>query len=65
MRELVLSGIGAAGLPFEAIKNDLKSKQLIELFPDYSNGELDIILVWPRNADLNPTTRALINFLAK
>ncbi len=64
LKELALMGMGIAGLPFEAVRREIKAGQLIQLLPNWSLQTLDIHAVWPKNADLNPTTRAFIDFLA-
>ena len=64
VRKLVLSGLGVGLIPSCHVQCDLESKALHHILPGIADKHLPITAVWPRNAALNGSTKALIEFLS-
>ncbi len=64
MRRFAIAGIGVAGIPLHEIEDDLRENRLQQVLPEWSDRNLGIYLVWPKNADLNMATREFINYMS-
>jgi DNA-binding transcriptional LysR family regulator len=62
-RDLVLSGVGIGRLPDYFIRNELKTKKLIELFPHIEKPDYYAYLLYPNTLELPKKTRAFIELL--
>lgn len=65
MHKLAVAALGVAGLPYELVKDDLKSGVLAEVLPDWNNQSLDIFVVWHKNVSAQSVTRKFINHMSK
>lgn len=57
------AGFGVAVLPSAYVQEDLATGHLIEVLSDFANNPLPLNVIYPSNKLLNPTVRALIDFL--
>ena len=64
VRHLILSGLGVGLLPMSLIAPDLKAGRLEHILPGIADKPLPIQAVWPRNATLKTSARALIDHLS-
>lgn len=63
-KQLLLEGMGVAKLPLPFIESELKQKQILPLFSQYSLAPIHLWILYPRNAFLPKKLRALIDFLS-
>ena len=64
VRKLAIAGFGVATLPYHEVQRDLNEKRLKQVLPEWSDKVIGIYVVWPRNADINLSTRKFINYLS-
>lgn len=64
LRKLAIAGVGAAGLPFEIVKDDVANGHLVELFPEWAGTQLNIYVIWAREGSSNKHLRTFINTMA-
>lgn len=62
-RQLCLSGIGVAGLPYETARADINKRKLVELLPNWSGQTLGFYAIWAQNAVHKKYTRQFIDAL--
>lgn len=60
---LAVEGLGIATLPYHEVKPYLDDGRLEQVLPEWSDRNLGIYVVWPRNADLNIAIREFIKHM--
>lgn len=65
LRMLAVHGHGIALLPDFIVVDDLRSKRLVQLLPEYNAGELGIFAVYPSRKFLSAKVRTLVDFLVR
>lgn len=64
VRWLALSGLGAANIPASVVEPDIIAGNLAPVLQGWSNKEIPIYLVWPKNTGRGSATRALIDYMS-
>ena len=59
------AGLGIALLPAEVAEDDIRSKRLIRILPDWQSEEIAVHLVFATNRGMVPAVRVLIDYLAE
>ncbi|MGY0216529.1 LysR family transcriptional regulator [Endozoicomonadaceae bacterium StTr2] len=62
---LCKSGHGIVRLPQFMLQDELETGELVELFPDYRQPEVNVYLVYPSRKHLSPKVRAFIDYVAE
>lgn len=65
VHEAMLQHVGVGLVPAFLILDDLLSKRLVRVLPDWSGGGVDVHAVWPSNRRLPGKARAFLEFVAK
>jgi DNA-binding transcriptional LysR family regulator len=60
-----IAGLGIALLPAEIAEDDIQSKRLIQILPDWQSEEIAVHLVFATNRGIVPAVRVLIDYLAE
>lgn len=63
--EFCLAGLGITRLPIINVLDELKSGQLVEVFPDYENYKIDCFLVYPSRKYMLAKVRCFIDFFTQ
>lgn len=63
LKALALAGQGVARLPALYVRSEIESGALIELLPDNEPPPIPVHILYPSRRLMNPTVRALIEFL--
>lgn len=64
MHKMALAGVGLAGLPKEAVRDDIDSGKLRQILPGWSAGKLDFYVVWHKNTSARSITRSFIKHMS-
>lgn len=59
------AGLGIALLPAEVVDDDIRTKRLIRILPDWYSEEVTVHLVFATNRGIVPAVRVLIDYLAE
>ncbi len=60
-----LAGCGLSQLPFWLVGKDLQSGRLKEVLAGHSGGEMPISALWPKNRQLLPKIRYVVDELVR
>ncbi|MDY4279681.1 MAG: LysR family transcriptional regulator [[Pasteurella] mairii] len=61
--EMTKSGLGIINTPRFFIEEELQSGELVELFPDYQQQDMNLYLVYPHRRHLTSKVKAFIEFI--
>jgi DNA-binding transcriptional LysR family regulator len=59
------AGLGIALLPAEVVEDEIRTKRLIRILPDWHGEEVSVHLVFTTNRGIIPAVRVLIDYLAE
>lgn len=59
------AGMGIALLPAEVVEEEIRTKRLIRILPEWHSGEITVHLVFATNRGIVPAVRVLIDYLAE
>lgn len=59
------AGLGIALLPPEIVEDDIRTKRLVRVLPDWHSEEVTVHLVFATNRGIVPAVRVLIDYLAE
>ncbi len=59
------AGLGIAFLPAEIAEDDIRTKRLVRILPDWHSEEVSVHLVFATNRGIVPAVRVLIDYLAE
>lgn len=63
LKQAALAGLGIVGLPLYTCRDELRSKRLVRVLPDWKSGEADISLLMPSRQGVPPAVSLFANFL--
>lgn len=65
MLSAVLAGCGLSQLPLWLVGKYLETGELVEVLPGHSGGEMPISAIWPKNRQLLPKIRYIVDHLVQ
>jgi DNA-binding transcriptional LysR family regulator len=65
LRRAAAAGLGIALLPAEVVEDEVRTKRLIRILPDWHCEEVSVHLVFTTNRGIVPGVRVLIDYLAE